>query len=132
MFDIENGNSNYNDYYSKAYDNKVLLNRLGTSIKYSFQGLNMSLGCAIQNYNLSGNYTTFVNEDTTYIIDNKFISLIPNFSFGKDMKGNKSINFSYTVNTREPTSNELLNVIDNSNPTSIRIGNPDLTSRKQT
>lgn len=126
VFDLENGNSNYNDYYSKAYDNKVLLNRLGTSIKYSFQGLNMSLGCAIQNYNLSGNYTTFVNEDTTYIIDNKFISLIPNFSFGKDMKGNKSINFSYTVNTREPTSNELLNVIDNSNPTSIRIGNPDL------
>lgn len=42
--DIQNGSSVSNDFLSRYYDNHVLTNRLGSFVRYSWQGLNVSLG----------------------------------------------------------------------------------------
>lgn len=44
-----------------------------------------------------------------------------------DLRGNKYMNLSYSVNADAPSIKRLQPIIDNSNPLYITVGNPDLT-----
>jgi len=111
-----------NDFLSRDYSNVIQTQRLGTSLRYSHQGTNVSVGLARQIFNLNGEF----NGGMTNSIDRQFQNWIPNFSFNSSVRKNQHLHAFYSVNAREPRVQDLQPIVDNSNPLYIRIGNPDL------
>ena len=115
-----------NDTLSQYYTTDYVYNRLGTSIRYSFKGLNISVGLAGQHFNLDGQFATDQTARSFGRVQRSFLVWVPNASFNYDLKNNKYIYSSYDANVREPSTRDLQPVIDNSNPLFIREGNPNL------
>ena len=115
-----------NDTLSQYYTTNYVYHRLGSSIRYSFKGLNVSVGLAGQNFNLDGQFASDQNAPTFGRVQRSFLVWVPNASFNYDLKNNKYIYSNYQANVREPSTRDLQPVIDNSNPLFVREGNPNL------
>lgn len=111
-----------NDTLSLLYKNNYVYNRLGSSIRYSFKGLNISGGLAGQRFTLNGDYQSYESGQ----INRVFTTLIPNVGLNYSMKNNRYLYGGYNVSVQIPTSRDLQPVRDNSNPLFINEGNPDL------
>lgn len=114
------------DSLSSYYKNNYNYARVGSSLRYSFKGLNFSAGLAVQSFQIDGKFglgqqpTSFTN------IKRTFTTWIPNASLNYDLKNNRYLWSGYDVSVNQPTTRDLQPVIDNSNPLIIRQGNPDL------
>lgn len=127
VFDVkENNQETANDFLTRYYSNDFTYNRLGTSFRYSFKGLNMMVGLAGQQFNLAGKFARDKNSATFTNVDRTFFTMVPNVSFNYAMKNNKYLYAEYGLSVREPSVTDLQPVIDNSNPLFITEGNPDL------
>lgn len=126
VFDQFQDSSSINQFLSRTFDNNIDYHRVGTSLRYSYKGTNISLGVAYQDIILKGNFKTGFDTSSTLSTKVSYQTLIPNLSFQIDLKKNRNINFEYSVNLREPSVNDLLPVVDNTNPLFIRLGNPAL------
>ena len=115
-----------NDTLSRYYKNNYLFNRVGSSLRYSFKGLNISVGGAVQSFKINGRYAPDQTSARFNTIDRTFTTVIPNASFSYDLKNNRYLNASAGVDVTVPSSRELQPVIDISNPLFISEGNPDL------
>lgn len=124
--DLTDGNP-LDENLSRIYDNTIQLNRVGTAIRYSSDGTNISLGAAYQQFDLLGSFASKVNPDISGLVDRKFVNWIPNFTMSFNPNRGTRYNFSYTVNATEPSIDNLQAIIDNSNPLRIFEGNPSLT-----
>ncbi|MBK9271199.1 MAG: outer membrane beta-barrel protein [Saprospiraceae bacterium] len=122
VFDLQDQIEIKNDFLSRDYSNLIQTQRLGTSLRYSHQGTNVSIGLARQIFNLNGEF----NGGVTNTIDRQFQNWIPNLSFNNSTRKNQYLHAFYSVNAREPRIQDLQPIIDNSNPLYIRIGNPAL------
>ena len=111
-----------NDTLSLYYKNNYVYNRLGSSVRYSYKGLNVSVGLAGQRFTLNGEYQSRQSGQ----INRVFSTLIPNVNLNYDMKKNRYLYGSYNVNVQIPTSRDLQPVQNNSNPFYVNIGNPTL------
>lgn len=120
-----------NDSLSRYYKNNYTLNRLGSGIRYSFKGLNLSVGLAGQRFTLDGRYAPDQTSATFNRINRTFTTLVPNVSLNYDMKNNKYLYGGYDVNVRIPSSRDLQPIINNSNPLFINAGNPTLLPELQ-
>jgi hypothetical protein len=85
------------------------------------QGM-LSVGANYQNAQLASEQTYPVAQDVKY----SFNSILPNgmYSYRFDNKANLRI--FYRTNTNAPSVNQLQGVINNSNPTQLSTGNPNL------
>ncbi|MEO7175931.1 MAG: outer membrane beta-barrel protein [Saprospiraceae bacterium] len=124
--DFIQGEFQDNAFLSRDFDNTFTFNRLGTSFRYSYKGINVSLGAAGQQIHLQSDFTAGASTGISGQIDRKFVNYVPNFGINLDLKGNRYINAGYEVSIQEPSIRSLQPVIDNSNPLYIREGNPDL------
>ncbi len=115
-----------NDFLSRYYDNRIDLHRLGMSIRYSYKGINLSAGLARQEFQLEGDFRSGPTVMIDTVIQRTFPNWIPNVNMSFDLKRNRYLQGSYTVNAREPSMRNLQPIIDNSNPLFIREGNPNL------
>ena len=115
-----------NDSLSRFYKNNYTINRVGSSLRYSFKGLNLSAGVAGQVFTLNGKFAPDPNSTNFQRIDRTFTTLIPNVSLNYDLKNNKYLYGGYDKNVRIPSSRDLQPIIDNSNPLFINKGNPNL------
>ncbi|MCF8237357.1 MAG: TonB-dependent receptor family protein [Saprospiraceae bacterium] len=115
-----------NDFLSRYYDNRIDLHRLGMSLRYSFKGINLSAGMARQEFQLEGDFRSGPSVMIDTIIRRTFPNWIPNVNMSFDLKRNRYLQGSYTVNAREPSMRNLQPIVDNSNPLFIREGNPNL------
>lgn len=122
VFDVSGEQLFQNGYLSRYYDNTIQLHRLGSSVRYTHQGINISVGLARQFFDLSGNFTGGIVAQ----VDRQYYNWIPNFNFNHNAKKNQNINLNYNLVAREPRITDLQPIVDNSNPLFIRIGNPDL------
>ena len=113
-----------NDSLSRYYKNNYLYNRIGSSVRYSFKGLNLSAGLAGQQFTIDGRYAPDQTSATFNRINRTFTTLVPNVSLNYDMKNNKYLYGGYDVNVRVPSSQDLQPIINNSNPLFINEGNP--------
>jgi len=113
------------DSLSLYYKNNYLFNRLGSSIRYSFKGLNLSVGLAGQQFQLDGKFARD-QAQPLQSINRTFTTLIPNVSLNYDLKNNKYLNGSYDVGVQIPSSRDLQPVTTNNNPLAITRGNPNL------
>ncbi|GAB2593934.1 TonB-dependent receptor domain-containing protein [Spirosoma areae] len=115
-----------NDSLSRYYKNNYLFNRLGSSVRYSYKGLNISAGLAGQQFAIDGRYAADQTSAKFETINRTFTTIVPNVSLNYDMKNNRYLYSGYDVNVRIPSSRDLQPIINNSNPLFINKGNPNL------
>ena len=115
-----------NNALSLYYKNNYVYNRLGSSLRYSFKGLNVSAGLAGQRFTLNGEFAPDQTAPSFQSINRVFTTAIPNVNLNYDMKKNRYLYGGYSVNVRMPTSRDLQPVVNNSNPLFINTGNADL------
>ncbi|MFN8344716.1 MAG: TonB-dependent receptor [Spirosomataceae bacterium] len=114
------------DSLSSYYKNNYNYARVGSSVRYSFKGLNFSAGLAVQSFQIDGKFARG-QEPTSFLnINRTFTTVIPNASLNYDLKNNRYLWSGYNVSVNQPSTRDLQPVIDNSNPLFIRQGNPDL------
>lgn len=115
------------DNLSVFYDNTVLYNRIGSSLRYSYQGVNITGGLAAQQLNLNGSYSIDRNLPLlTAPIKNSYLNFTPNLSAEIELPNNKYVSASYGYSVREPQLNDLQPVPNVNNPAFRTEGNPDL------
>ncbi|MBX2889551.1 MAG: TonB-dependent receptor [Saprospiraceae bacterium] len=117
------------DSLSIYYDYDILYNRLGSSIRFSNEGLNVSVGVAAQQLDLRGEY--FRARNTPLLvppIDRQFLNVIPNVDLSYELKGagRTWLNLGYGYSVREPQPNDLQPVPNQNNPLFRTEGNPGL------
>ena len=115
-----------NDSLSRYYTNDLRYNRLGTSIRYSDKGLNITVGLAAQQFNLDGESKATKTAALSEPISRSFFTLLPKIGFNWDMKNNRFLYADFNMSTQEPQLRDLQPIVDNSNPLYLRKGNPDL------
>lgn len=126
VFDIGFETSVKNNVLSRYYTNQLTYNRVGSSVRYSYKGLNFSAGLAAVRFDLRGEFKSDQSATETTKVERRFQQLTPNATLNFDLKNNKYLYFNYSMSVEEPTVRDLQPVVDNSNPLFIREGNPGL------
>lgn len=128
--DPENNNQRI-DSLSIYYDQQVQYGRAGSSIRYSHEGLNATVGLAAQHLQLSGAYS--VAKGLPLLsppLKQQYLNLTPNveleYQLPKDMW--LSTNYSYAIS--EPQFSDLQPVPIVTNPAFRTLGNPDLQPQR--
>ncbi|AQG78319.1 TonB-dependent receptor domain-containing protein [Spirosoma montaniterrae] len=119
------------DSLSLYYRNNYLFNRVGTSLRYSYKGLNVSAGVAGQQFSIDGRYAPSRNATDFNFINRTFTTILPNASLNYDLKNNKYLYSNYDVSVRTPSSRELQPIVNNANPLFITTGNANLLPEVQ-
>lgn len=112
------------DSLSNHLDYNIGINKGGITFRYITKKVNASFGARISHTLLSQNNRI---QDTTLYQD--FLNLFPTASFNYKLGSTKSINFSYSGSTRQPTLQQINPIQDLSNPLVIFRGNPQLEQR---
>ncbi|MEE9371896.1 MAG: outer membrane beta-barrel protein [Saprospiraceae bacterium] len=116
-----------NEFLSRSTENNIDMNRIGTLLRYSHEGVNITTGLAYQKFNLSGSYRS-VNESLfSGTVDRDFANIIPHIAVNYSPGRNMYLSLSYTRTATEPQIQELQPIVDNANPLFITEGNPGLT-----
>lgn len=118
------------DSLSSFYTNQIMYNRIGSSVRYSHQGLNVSVGLAAQEFDLTGKASVDELSPIRQSIKRGFFTWTPNTTLSWDLKGNTYLNVSYNYGVQEPSLNDLQPIINNNNPFFITEGNPDLLPQR--
>ncbi len=126
VFNRGDNNVVRNDTLSLYYKNNYVYNRIGSSVRYSYKGLNVSAGLAGQRFTLNGQFAPDQTASAFTPIKRVFSTLIPNVNLNYDLKNNRYLYGGYNVNVQIPTSLQLQPVRNNSNPLFINQGSPDL------
>ncbi|MEI8202143.1 MAG: outer membrane beta-barrel protein [Bacteroidota bacterium] len=119
------------DSLSVYYSNKVLYNRLGTDIRYNFNGLNIMMGIAGQNLQLDGKYS--IDKGMPLIsdpINKEYWSLTPKTSISYEFRNNMWFDFNYNYNISEPSFEYLQPTPNISNPLYRVVGNINLSPER--
>ncbi|TNE62701.1 MAG: TonB-dependent receptor [Bacteroidetes bacterium] len=119
------------DDLSIYYDFNVRYNRVGTDIRYSNEGLNVSAGLAGQQLRLNGEYA--IDEGMPLLTDpihKTFDNLVPFLDFSYEFPNNIWVNADYTYDVNEPRINDLQPVPNVNNPAFRTIGNPNLVPER--
>lgn len=119
------------DNLSVFYDNTVLYNRLGSSIRYSYNGLNATVGAAAQHLQLEGAYS--IDRDLPLLsapIKRSFLNYTPNIDINYEFPTNLWLGANYGYEISEPQLNDLQPVPNVSNPAFRIEGNPNLSPQR--
>ncbi|NHE59314.1 outer membrane beta-barrel protein [Cyclobacterium plantarum] len=107
---------------SNEFDNKFLTQRAGLGYRYNNKGLNINMDLDYQ-YAVLDNESVFPTEGTFY---RDFKNIMPTLTMNYRTESGTSYRFRYRTRTDEPSVNQLQNVINNSNPLNLSVGNPSL------
>ncbi len=115
------------DSLSNYYEQVTLYNRLGTVIRYSFNGINASLGFAQQQLNLTGKYAPDKGMPWDSLgVTKSYPNFTPNLNFNYEFKNNIRLEVGYTNDISAPQFSDLQPINNTSNPAYQVIGNPNL------
>ena len=118
------------DSLSTYFENNVTYNRVGTSLRYSFSGVNISLGGAALRYDLDGKQFPQKGGQLFSSVTKSYPNFMPYLDASLELKNNLYFNFSYSLDITAPQIADLQPVINNNNPFFISTGNPDLNPEK--
>lgn len=128
--DPENNNARI-DSLSIYYEQQVQYLRLGSSIRYSNNGLNASAGLAAQNLTLDGSYSVDKGLPLlTNPLHQGFFNVTPNVDMEIQLPNDMSVNANYNYSITEPQFNDLQPVPVVANPAFRTEGNPDLKPQR--
>jgi hypothetical protein len=121
--DTENANANIDSLWLN-YKNKTLYNRVGTTVNYNYNGINLSLGGAFQSLLLDGSSETMPQTiDKQNFIYNNFI---PHFDANLELPKNFYLSINYSYEVSEPDISYLFPMPNLSNTLYKVEGNPNL------
>jgi outer membrane receptor protein involved in Fe transport len=122
VFDIGDGTPVLNEVLSSGFERTYSYLRGGFRFNRNTEDKRLVLGVRVQNSDLDG---TVLDRDER--IENGFTHVLPSADFRIQFDDAKTLRLRYTTSTREPSMTELQPFADNTNPTRIYIGNPNLT-----
>ena len=105
-----------------VFNNDYLTNRTGLSYRIRDKQSFFTLGVSYQNALLASEQTYPTAQNVKY----SFNSILPNAMFNYRFENKANLRVFYRTNTNAPSVNQLQGVINNSNPTQLSTGNPDL------
>lgn len=117
----------FDSLLSNIYDNQYLTHKAGAGYIYQTEKANFNAGLTYQYASLKGE-TTFPFNDST---DRTFNNILPNLMFNYKFSKVTNLRVVYRLNTNAPSTGQLQNVIDNSNPLLLTTGNPLLKQEKR-
>lgn len=131
VLNVGDGAPTRDDSLSRYYNNNYTYNRLGSSVRYSYKGLNLAVGLAGQQYSINGRFAVDKESPDVRFVRRTFTTVVPNVSLNYDMKNNKYLYSGYDLNVQIPSSRQLQPFVDNTNPLFQTEGNPDLLPELQ-
>ena len=111
----------YDDVYSNKIYNRNIQQQIGTNVMYQSEGMNAQIGVSLMPRNI-------LNETNGKSYQDNAMNWAPNASIRADLGENANLRINYTGRSNQPSTNQLMPVMDNSNPTRMSLGNPYLTS----
>lgn len=110
--------------YSQSYRNNFISQRASLSFKSKRQKFNYTIGLNLDpSYSSSEN---FVGDTTLSKLSRSVVNISPMAQFNYLFNKRTNLRIIYSGRTSQPSMTQLQPVADISNPTNIRIGNPDL------
>lgn len=109
------------DYLSNEFDNTKQQHRGGVRLIYDYKKHMVSGGVRFRNININNVNLTL---DTT--INQNINNVLPRFRYHWKPSMGKRLTVEYNTSSSAPSVNDIAPVPDNTNPNSIRVGNPDL------
>jgi len=114
-----------NPVLTNYFENTFEANRVGVNFRMQKKQFNYQLGTAVQFSTLeSQTYLLATGKDS--LIRTSYRNFFPTANVNYQMNRNKTFRFRYNGRTTQPTTAQLQNVLDQSNPVQWRIGNPEL------
>lgn len=111
----------YDEVYSNKIINRTIQQQIGANVMYQSEGMNAQVGASIMPRNI-------FNETNGKQYTDNAMNWAPNASIRADLGENGNLRINYTGRSNQPSTNQLMPVMDNSNPTRMSLGNPYLTS----
>jgi len=118
----DNSYSMLDTLLSSVYKKRSIAQNYGTGYRFKKDNLTFILSL---NYNLS-KLQGEQNFPYTSNVEKTFHSFLPSFNLRYGSSQDQSLNLFYRTNNNEPSVEQLQNVLDNSNPINLSIGNPGL------
>jgi hypothetical protein len=128
--DPENNNQRI-DSLSIYYEQEVKYARLGSSLRYSNDGLNITAGLAGQQLQLGGTYS--VDKGLPPLanpLSQKYVNFTPNADVEYQLPNDMWVSFNYNYAVTEPQFNDLQPIPIVTNPAFRTEGNPDLQPQR--
>lgn len=122
VYDILNGENNFNSQLSNAYTNNFNYHRGGAGFRLNRKDWNGSIGLDAQFATLEGEVTSGAGQP----VKQNFQHLLPRLDFNYQFQPTKNLGLNYSSNINAPNVQQLQPVPDVSDPLNISIGNPDL------
>jgi hypothetical protein len=122
LYDTPTPGEIYNPQLSNHYRRGYQYDRGGLNYVINRPKFNLTAGAAIQQSRLDGTK----EESSQAPITRTFNRILPGAFFNYDFKTGRNLNVEYTTSIREPSLEQLLPVVDNSDPLNTFSGNPNL------
>ncbi|MCX6156191.1 MAG: outer membrane beta-barrel protein [Candidatus Kapabacteria bacterium] len=107
---------------TNKFENHYLTNNAGFGFRLKSDSLNIT-------FMLNGRRTELTNEQQMPVspsINKTYNNLIPSLRLAYKLGQGKNLNIFYRTNANIPSIKQLQNVLDNSDPTNLSVGNPNL------
>jgi hypothetical protein len=121
-YDVSGGNQLLDTLFSNRFDNVIQAQEVGVRYRYADDTWNFSFGG-------SGVRTTLTGDQTfprVSSIEKPFLNFLPEIRGRYNINKFKSVGFSYRGSNQLPAISQLQNLLNNTNPLQLSIGNPDL------
>ncbi len=110
-----------NSIYSNDFENTNFTNAAGFSFTKNEKKYNWNIGLAVQNVDQQR-----FNATTGDRFKRSFVNLTPTAQYRYNFSQSKRLRINYNGRTAQPSINQISPILDNTNTTSIPVGNPDL------
>ena len=116
-----------NDSLSNYYEQVTSYNRVGSVLRYSYNGFNAAIGIAAQQLKLTGQYASDKGQPWDSIgVTKSYPNYTPNLNLNYEFKNHLRLEAGYSNNINAPQFSDLQPIKNTSNPAYQVIGNPDL------
>lgn len=129
-FDFEEATQDYslfNENLSNVFSNDYFSHSLGGGYRFGSGDWRFMAGANVQ-------WAELLTEQTLPYVattDNNFLNLLPMARLSYRPSRMEDIRIMYRTNTNLPSIEQLQNVVDNSNPLQLSVGNPNLVQANQ-
>ncbi|MCB9354256.1 MAG: TonB-dependent receptor [Lewinellaceae bacterium] len=123
FFAPDGGYTLLNEPLSNVFSNDYVTHQAGTGFSYN-KGRDMNV-----NFRVSTQWATLTNEKTFPQVSNlqqTFFNVMPSAMLRYNIDRQHSLRLFYRTNTQLPSVEQLQDVLNNSNPLLLSVGNPDL------
>ncbi|MCU0345462.1 MAG: TonB-dependent receptor family protein [Saprospiraceae bacterium] len=121
FYDIGPSGEAQNDQLSNHFKRGYLYDRTGLNLMVNRKKWNLTTGSALQRSSLEGQ-----QRGESEALQRSFTRLLPSLFYNYEMGIGKNFSFEYRTELREPSTEQLQPLVDNSDPLNLYVGNPKL------